>query len=158
MERKKNIFDFLAQVLTIFGFMILVLNLFCRIFGESAKGYSSIFSLGAQGISAATTAQYFALSILIAAARYLFFTDRIIRRMAIWLRTVCMLGTVLLVITAFILLFDWFPVDMWVPWAMFFLCFLVCFAVSLGVSVLKGRLENRRLEEALEKKRREMEQ
>ena len=149
MERKKNIFDFLAQVLTIFGFMILVINLFCPIFGESAKGYSSIFSLGAQGISAATTAQYFALSILIAAARFLFFTDRVIRRMAIWLRTVCMLSTVLLVITAFILLFDWFPVDQWQPWGMFLLCFALSFLGSLSVMTLKERMENRQLAAAL---------
>ena len=143
MERRKNIFDFLAQVLTIFGFVVLVLNLFCLIFGESAKDYSTIFAL------VAVMAEYFALSVLVAAARFLFFTDRVIRRMAIWLRTVCMLGTVLLSITAFILLFDWFPVDQWQPWAMFLLCFALSFLGSLLVMTLKERMENRQLAAAL---------
>ena len=149
MARRKNIFDFWAQVLTIFGFVVLVLNLFCLIFGESAKDYSTIFALGAQGIPVAVMAEYFALSVLVAAARFLFFTDRVIRRMAIWLRTVCMLGTVLLSITAFILLFDWFPVDQWQPWAMFLLCFALSFLGSLLVMTLKERMENRQLAAAL---------
>ena len=149
MERRGTIFDFIAQVFCIFGFTMLVLNFFCLFFGESAKDYSAIFALGAGGIPVTVAAEYFLLSILISAARLLFFTDMVIRRMAIWLRTACMLGAVLLMIAAFILLFDWFPVDQWEPWAMFLLCFLLSFLGSLLVMSLKERQENRQLEEAL---------
>lgn len=155
MERRQTIFDFLAQVLAIFGFTMLVLNLFCLLLGESARGYSPIFALGAGGVPVAVAAQYLALSALIAAARFLFFTDRVIRRMAIWLRTACMLVAVLLIITAFILLFDWFPVDQWRPWAMFLLCFALSLLGSLLVMTLKERAENRQLAAALRRVQRE---
>ena len=149
MERRKTIFDFLAQVLCIFGFTMLLLSLFCLLFGASARGYSSIFALGAEGIPIAVAWEYLLLSVCIAGARYLFFTDRIIRQMALWLRTALMLGTVLLLLVLFILAFDWFPVNHWRPWALFLLCFGLSFVGSLLVMALKERLENRQLEAAL---------
>lgn len=158
MEERKTFLDYLAQVLICFGFSMLCMLVFTVLFGESAKELSAFFVLGKEGIPVAVMAEFLVLDALIIFLRYIFFTDRLIKRMGIAARTACMLALTVALIALFIVLFDWFPVDMWVPWAMFFLCFLVCFAASLGVSVLKSRLENRRLEEALEKKRREMEQ
>ena len=33
MEKKKTVFDYLAQVLIVFGFTMLVMNIFCLAFG-----------------------------------------------------------------------------------------------------------------------------
>lgn len=151
MKENRTIFDYLTQVLVIFGFSMLVLNIFCLLFGESAREFSSIFRLGRQGISVETAFQYLGVSALIAGARYLFFTDMIIRKMAIWLRTVCMLGTVILIISACIVLLGWFPPDMWQPWVLFFVCFGISFLGSYIVMILKEKAENRKLNEALDR-------
>ena len=58
-----------------------------------------------------------------------------------------------LVIIVLILIFGWFPADEWLPWVMFFVSFAVCFAISVAVTVFRERLENKRMEEALERLR-----
>lgn len=151
MDQNKNIFDYLAQVLLIFGFSMLILNLFCIIFGDSAQSLSSMFALGSRGVPAEIAFQYLIISALIAGLRFLFFSERLIKKMPIPLRTVCMLGSVLLITAAFIIRFRWFPADLWTAWVMFFVCFLLSFICSYLVMLLKEKTENRKLKEALDK-------
>ncbi len=149
MEKRKNIFDYLAQVLTIFGVTILTLNLFCLMFGASAKGFSAIFELGDQGISVKITFQFLCISALLVGSRFIFFTDTWIKKMAIWQRTIGLLTAAILIIVLFIVVFQWFPIHMWQPWALFFICFGISFLGSYMVMRMKEKLENRQLEDAL---------
>lgn len=151
MDQNKNIFDYLAQVLLIFGFSMLILNLFCIIFGDSAQSLSSMFALGSRGVPAEIAFQYLAISALIAGLRFLFFSDRLIKKMPLPLRTVCMLGSVLLITAAFIVRFRWFPADLWIAWVMFFACFLLSFVCSYLVMLLKEKAENQKLKKALDR-------
>lgn len=151
MEERKTIFDYIGQVFFIFGFSMAVLNIFCLLFGEDAKEFSSMFSLGKEGLSITTMAQYFVVSILIVMARFLFFTDVVIKNMRVAVRTFCMLMSVIGIIVLFIICFDWFPAHMFLPWFMFFVCFGICFAGSLAVTVLREKAENKKMEEALAK-------
>lgn len=149
MEEKKTIFDYLAQIMAVFGFSMLIMNIFCLIFGESAKDFSAMFRLGDQGIPAGLAFQFLSLSALVTGIRFLFFTDIVIKKMPIWLRTICMLVLIVAVIAVFIVIFDWFPVDMWQSWAMFLVCFGISFAGSILVMAIKEKAENRKMEEAL---------
>lgn len=149
MKDNKTVFDFLGQTLTVFGFTMLTLNIFCIFFGNSAKGYSSIFELGSQGVSVKTAFQFLFVSVLISGTKLIFFTDVIIKKMPIWLRTACMLIIVIIIMSAFITLFKWFPVNQWQPWAMFFICFGISFVGSWLVMITKEKTENKKMEEAL---------
>lgn len=149
MEEKRTVFDYLAQVMIIFGFTMLILNIFCLAFGSSARDISAIFALGAKGVPVSVSFQFLCVSALLTGVRYVFFTDRIIKKMPVWLRCICMLTLAVIIIAAFIILFGWFPVKMWQPWLMFFFCFGVCFAGSCLFVTLKEKTENRRMEEAL---------
>jgi len=151
MEEKKTIFDYLSQIMAVFGFSMLIINIFCLAFGNSAKGFSAMFELGNQGIPVSIVFEFLCISALITGIRILFFTDIWIKKMPVWARTVCMLLLAVIVLTAFIILFDWFPIDMWQPWAMFFLCFGISFAGSCFVMMVKEKAENRKIKEALER-------
>lgn len=151
MEKRKTIFDYLAQILMIFGLTMLIMNIFCLAVGDSAREFSAMFALGSRGLPVETAFQFLCVSALITGLRFLFFTDTFIRRMSLWLRTVCMLTAVILVIAVFIAVFHWFPVNMWLPWAMFFLCFAVSFVCSWLVTVIREKHENQKMEEALQK-------
>lgn len=151
MEKKKTVFDYLAQVFTTFGFTMLVMNIFCLIFGDSAKEFSAMYELGSQGIPVNIAFQFFCISILIVSVRFVFFTDGVIKKMPIWLRTICMLAAIVAIIAAFIIAFHWFPTDMWQPWAMFFLCFGLSFLGSYFVMSIKENTENKKMEEALKR-------
>lgn len=149
MDEKKTIFNYLAQVMIVFGFAMLVMNIFCLVFGDSAKDFSSMFELGNQGVPAKTAFQFLLISALIIGLRIIFFTDVLIKKMPIWLRTICILVSVVIIIAAFIIVFHWFPVDMWLPWVMFFICFGISFLGSCFIMAIKEKAENRQMEEAL---------
>ncbi len=151
MEEKKTIFDYIGQVFIVFGFAMLTLNVFCLIFGESAKGFSAMFELGNKGIPAKVAFQFLCVSVLIVGIRFVFFTDIFIKKMPIWLRTICMLTVIVMVIAAFVIIFHWFPANMWQPWVMFLICFGISFAVSYLVMIIKEKTENKQMEEALKR-------
>lgn len=151
MEDKKTVFDYLGQVLQVFGFSILFLTVFSILFGTEAQGYSAIFLLGNSGLANATMLQFLLASVGTVALRFLFFTDTLIKNMTVIMRTVCMVLSEILMITGFICSCGWFPEDEWLPWVMFFLSFGICFVVSVGVTMCKERIENRMMQEALER-------
>lgn len=151
MEEKKTVFDYLAQVLIIFGFTMLTLNIFCLAFGDTAREFSALFQLGNRGIPTEIVFQFLCISFLITGVRYLFFTDALIRKMPVPFRTVCMLTAVVAIIAVFVIAFHWFPADMWQPWAMFFLCFGISFLGSCFVMTIKEKLENKKMKEALQR-------
>ena len=151
MEENKTIFDYLAQVLIVFGFTMLTISIFCLAFGESAKEFSAMFALGSKGIPVEIAFQFLGVSFLIVGVRYIFFTDICIKKMPIWLRTICMLAATVIIIAVFIIEFHWFPINMWRPWAMFFICFGISFFGSYLVMVIKERFENKQMEEALQR-------
>ena len=151
MEEKRTVFDYLAQVLMVFGFAMLLLNVFCLAFGNSAREFSAMFSLGNQGIPAKIVFQFLSVSILIVGVRFVFFTDIIIKRMPVWLRMICMLTAIIIIIAAFVIAFHWFPADMWQPWVMFLICFGISFLGSYFVMVIREKLENKRMNEALQR-------
>lgn len=153
MEERKTIFDYIGQVFMIFGFTMLILVAFCLLFGESAKGYSTMFSFGKEGIGVETMLQFLLASIFTVTLRWLFFTDTLIKDMTVVFRAVGMVLSEVLIIIVLILIFGWFPAKEWLPWLMFFLSFALCFAVSVTVTVFRERMENKRMEEALERLR-----
>lgn len=149
MKEKKTIFDYVGMVFTTFGFSVVVLNIFCLLFGEHARDFSSMFSMGKEGLSVATMMQFFAAAVLIVLLRFLFFTDMVIKNMPVVLRTLCMVLSAIGIIVIFILRFGWFPADQWLPWLMFFISFGICFSVSALVAVLREKAENKKMEAAL---------
>lgn len=151
MEERKTVFDYLAQVLMIFGFTLIILNLFCYLFGEDAKAYSTMFALGKEGIKTNTMMQYLLASAFTVLFRFLFFTDIVIKNWRVVTRTTCMIVSEILMIAVFVLVFGWFPVDMWQSWVLFLVCFGLCFAASVTVTITKERVENRKMEAALKK-------
>ena len=151
MEEKRTVFDYLAQVLTVFGFAMIVLNIFCLVFGNSAQEFSAMFALGDQGIPAGIVFQFLCVSILMTGVRFLFFTDMLIKKMPIWLRTVCMLTAIVVIIAVFAMTFHWFPVNMWQPWVMFLICFVISFLGSCLVITVKEKMENKKMNEALQR-------
>ncbi len=151
MKKGETVFDYLSQVMIIFGSTLLILSVFCILFGEEAKDYSAMFALGSKGLSVDIMYQFFLVSVIIAALRFLFFTDRWIKNLSLTLRTLSMFALVLATVITFILLFDWFPTDDAKAWVGFVVCFLFSIAVSTGISILKEKTENTKMEKALER-------
>ena len=151
MNGKDTIFDYLAQILTVWGVSILSICVLGCCFGEAAQGGSTIFQLGKAGISTSTLLQFLALSVVITSLKFLFFTDVFIKNLRIMVRTVLMFVCIILSIALFAGIFAWFPVNQIKPWIMFFICFFVCAFFSVLVSLLKEKSDNKKMQEALER-------
>lgn len=151
MIKRSSIFDYLINAMVIYGVMVISLSLFSVIFGEDAQKISSIFMLGNQGLAVETLMQFLFVAFMISGFKWLFFTDRIIKNLSGGCRSILMLLCIVALLAGCIIVFQWFPVDMVMPWLMFFGCFFMYATVSVGISVLKERSDNKKMQEALER-------
>lgn len=151
MDKNFSLLKYLSQVFMIYGITTGLLNIFCILFGTSAYGLSTIFSLGNAGVSVATSFQFLLAVALIVGLKLIFTTDILIKKMPIAARIIVMFAGAFATILVFIFAFDWFPADMPIAWIMFIVCFVISCSVSTAISVLAEKQENRRLEEALKR-------
>ncbi|MDE7363210.1 MAG: hypothetical protein K2N38_14905 [Oscillospiraceae bacterium] len=151
MDKDFSVLKFLSQVFMIYGITTGLLNVFCILFGTSAHGLSTIFSLGNEGIGVATSFQFLLAVSVIVGLRSVIMTDILIKKIPLAVRIIAMFAGAFLTIIVFIFLFDWFPADMPLAWIMFIVCFIISCIVSTLMSVLAEKHENRRLEEALKR-------
>ncbi len=149
MDKPKTIFDYIAHTLMVFGFTVAVFLPMVLLFGNIAQEESILFSMGSKGLAVSSLAQLLLLSACIVFFRFLFFTEKIIRKASVVSRTVAMISCTVIVIILFVILFRWFPATMPVAWLSFGVCFVACFAFSWLVSSCKDRLENKKMAEAL---------
>ena len=151
MHKKETIYDYLYQVFFMFGISVAILIVICLAFGDNSKEISSMFTLGSSGLPVDTILQFFIISALMTGARFFYFNDTIIKKASITTRTILMLLTIILILVIFIYIFNWFPVNMWLPWVMFFTMFGGCFIVSVFITYLKEKMDNKNMENALKK-------
>lgn len=151
MDKNFSVLKFLSQVFMIYGITIGLLNVFCILFGTSAHGLSTIFSLGNTGVSVATSFQFLLAVSVIVGLRSVLMTDVLIKKIPLAVRIIAMFAGAFATMIIFIFLFDWFPADMPIAWIMFILCYAISCTVSTLISVLAEKQENRRLEEALKR-------
>ena len=149
MDNKPTILDYLTQTFMIYGIAVLTLNIFCLLFGDSAREISTIFALGSVGLSVTTMLQFLLAIGITILFRFIFMTDLIIKKMPLAARIITMFAAAFLNIVVFVILCGWFPVDNLMAWIMFLISFTISCAVSTAVSLLKEKMENRRLAEAL---------
>lgn len=151
MEKNYSLFKYLSQVFMIYGITTGLLNIFCIIFGTSAHGLSTIFSLGKEGVGIETSFQFLLVAAVVVGLKLIFTTDILIKKMPLAARIIALFASVFAAMVIFIIMFDWFPADLPLAWIMFIVCFAVSCAVSTLISVLFEKQENRRLEEALKR-------
>lgn len=151
MEKKETIFYYIGQTITIFGFTIIILSIFSFFIGDDAREYSTIFSLGGQGLSTTTIGQFLLTSVIITVIRFILFSDSVLPRISLAVRTFLMFFLVALLTSIFAWAFGWFPVHMLEAWGYFFACFALCSFVSAYIMAIKTDRENKLLDEALKK-------
>lgn len=151
MDKNFSVLKFLSQVFMIYGITTGLLNIFCILFGTSAYGFSTIFSLGNTGVGIATSFQFLLAVFLIVGLKFIFMTDILIKKIPLAARIIIMFAGAFTTILVFIFAFGWVPANMPIAWIMFIICFVLSCAVSTIISVLAEKQENRRLEEALKR-------
>ena len=94
MEDRKNTFDYIKQLFTSFGIVVLLFIVINLLIGNEAGSVSSLFTLGSKGLSTATLLQLLFLVLIITVAQNVFLTDLIIKNMALVVRNILFFATI----------------------------------------------------------------
>lgn len=149
MEEKKNVFDYIRQLFTIYGVMVLIFVIFNLIIGDEAKSISTLFSIGSAGLASATLLQLLFMALIITVAQNIFLTDILIKNLALIVRNILFFITIMIAIIAFVIVFGWFPINNVAAWIGFIVSFAVCTGVSAWLMHLEEKAENKKMQEAL---------
>ena len=149
MDDRKTIFDYIKQLFTTYGIMVVIFIVTNLIIGNEARSLSTLFALGSAGLSTATLIQLLFLAVIITVAQNIFLSDILIKNLALIVRNILFFVTVMAASTLFIVFFGWFPVGDLTAWIGFVVCFAVCTAVSALIMRLSENAENRKMQEAL---------
>ena len=151
IEEKKTIFSYIGQALATYGIVVFIFAAFSMLLGDKVGDYSSLFALGSKGLTMPTLAQLFFLAIALTVIQVAFLTDVWISNITMSLRKILFFLTILAVLIFMIIVFNWFPIDDPIAWIGFFACFIVSMAVSIIFTKFREIVENKRMQEALEK-------
>ena len=154
MEDRKTIFDYIKQLFTTYGIMVVIFIVINLIIGNDASSLSTLFALGSAGLSTATLLQLLFLALIITAAQNIFLSDILIRNMALIVRNILFFVTVMASSTLFIILFGWFPIGDVTAWIGFVVCFAFCTTISAVIMRLEENAENKKMQEALNRLKR----
>lgn len=149
MEDRKNIFEYIGQLFTTFGIMVVIFIVINLVIGSEARSLSTLFALGSAGLSSAMLLELLLLALIITAAQNIFLSDILIKDMKLPVRNILFFVTILIAIAVFVIIFGWFPVNNAVAWAGFIVSFAVCTAISSVIMRLEEQAENRKMQEAL---------
>ena len=151
MEENKTVFNYIGRVFAIYGIVVLVFIVLTGVIGDITKGYSPLFELGGDGISLPVLCELLLLAVMITITQFVFLTDKMIMIMSMLVRNVLFFLTIMIVMVIMILAFKWFTIDDLTAWIGFVVSYAVSMIVSALITKLKEKTENIKMQEALDK-------
>ena len=138
MEAIKN---FIKNVALIFSVNVITVGIVGNILGDSGIGSSSLFQLGALGLSYSTLCQQFLASFTIASTSYILGNENLIKKLTVATRIAIILISNFVIIAGFILVFKWIESAEILGWICYIISFIITSAVSAYFVLEKNRRE-----------------
>ncbi|MCL2201793.1 MAG: hypothetical protein FWB75_07485 [Oscillospiraceae bacterium] len=157
MEEKKKAAKFLLEVVTqVFAFATLGVtlsgwlmeNLGINEAARIADG-TGIFRAGANGMPYESLFQLFGLSVVLGVLLLIFISDMFLTKIMLLWRYAIFLALAIIAISAFAIVFTWFPVNLWQGFAAMLGMFVVASTCSMVPALIKTRREDKQLEKSL---------
>jgi len=160
MEDKNAIRKYLLEAITsVFTFAMLgasvagwlLDNFLPQEFIGDTRGYfeGSFFGLGFGGLHFEGIFQLFGLSVVLAILLLIFMSDIFLSKYMLMWRYLFFLGAALVSISAFVVVFGWFPPDVWQGWGVMLATFVVFSSISMIPTFIKVKREDKQYEKAL---------
>lgn len=149
MDNKTTVTMFVSRTLFSFSLTILFVVVVGSFLGDGAKAASTLFALGAQGITYTAVWQALALSLYATTVRTIFMSELVFKKMMLLWRTIWMFVLILAGIGLLSVAFGWIPGNEPLGWIMYVACFGTFSGVSALVMVLKTRYEDARVNRKL---------
>ena len=144
------LYKLITQILVIFSVTLLFITFIGILAGESAREYSTMFSLGNKGIAFDTVLQVLLSSIVVSLINQIFFSEKLFKNMMTIWKSILMIISIIVAIVIFVICFEWFPINLIEAWIAFFVSFGGFFLVSTVIMVTKTKREAKKYDELLE--------
>ena len=86
MEERKSVFEYIKELFTCYGIVILIFIAINFFIGDQAGSVSTLFALGSKGLSSAMLLQLFLMGVITTIAQNIFLTDLLIKNMPLIVR------------------------------------------------------------------------
>ena len=149
MEERKSVFEYIKELFTCYGIVILIFIAINYFIGDQAGSVSTLFALGSKGLSSAMLLQLFLMGVITTIAQNIFLTDLLIKNMSLIVRHILFFMTLMVAIIIFAVCFGWFPLNDPAAWVGFIVSFSVCSVMSAFIMRLEEKAENKKMQEAL---------
>ena len=149
MEDKKTVFEYIGQLFTTYGIMVVIFIVINLVIGNDARQLSTLFALGGNGLSSATLLELLMLALIITVAQNIFLSDILIKNLALIARNILFFLSIMVAIIIFVIVFGWFPVINVGAWIGFIISFALCTAISAFIMHLEEKAENKKMQDAL---------
>lgn len=153
MEKRFTIFNFFSEALVIFSIMVICIAFTAILFGSNANEISTLYRFGKDGVAVDTIFQFLLASLAMESLKVLWFSDKVIKHMMTFWRTVGMSLSVIPVIALLAGAFSWFPLNNVSAWCGFLITYGVFLGLSLLAMTLKVKLENEKIDKGFKKYR-----
>ena len=160
MDEKKKIGKLLFEnVAATFGPSILTFSFVGWLIGQSFTDFLfdadlifctlGISVFGREGLAYYSIAQIFALSVILGTLSTIFVSDTVFKKVMLLWRYVIFIFLSLVVLCVFVIIFQWFPLEMWEAWVTMAILFVVLGTIGTTPMIIKTKLEDKRYEKLL---------
>ena len=133
----------LKNISPTFAATILTISVVTWLSGDAVRDFGGPFALGRQGLTYGCIFQLFIISVILSGFSTLLMTDLIFKKAMLLWRAISMLFLTWVTVGSFIVLFGWFPLDMWEAWIGFAVSTTALMIGGAAVLILKTKLQNR---------------
>ncbi|MCL2353677.1 MAG: hypothetical protein FWC69_03510 [Defluviitaleaceae bacterium] len=150
MKEDKSILGlFLGHTITTFACTVIATTMIGWIFVNFSNSQIDLSILGSEGLAYAHIAQILGLSTVLGALITLLTSDIVLKQTMLLWRCALLLFLSLVACGLFVIIFRWFPLDLWQAWLSFLLSFVVFFILGIGSMLLKTKLEDKKYKKLL---------
>ena len=146
---EKYLFETIAVTFAMATFGAAMGGFLMDTFGSGVTVYGGFFAYGLGGLYYERIFQLFGLSVVLGVLLLIFISDLVLEKVMLLWRYVIFLPLAIVAISAFVIMFRWFPIDVWQWWALLIAVFVTSSLGSMIPMFVKVRREDKQYEKAL---------
>jgi len=150
MNEEKKVFSvFFQHTIVTFAYSIIAMTITGQILANYRDTHNVLSILGHEGLTYQSIMQIFALSAVLGVLITLLTSDIILKHVMLLWRYATLLFLSTVACGLFVVIFRWFPLDLWQAWVGFILFFVTFFIIGLSAMIAKTKIEDKRYEKLL---------
>ena len=146
MDKLKVFYNTIMETIVLVFIFMVVTGL---LVGDEAMDVGGLFALGSAGLSYVRIAQISFSAVLLGILRVLIISDLYMKKTLLIWRVALLLFLGYFTTAACIIIFQWFPIDLWSAWLGVTISYMVCFLLSTLIALLVTKKADKKYKKQL---------